>query len=350
MGLTMYATAEEIRSTYQVLVKVWHPDRFQGDAGLKNAGEAKLKEINAAYTLLGSARWKDAPPRRERPGAGEAASAQSAPAADEPVEQPAKKKPAAKRRFKWGWVGWAVPATWIAIRLALVLVALLIGRYTWIALDAGNTATGPMASVYRTSEDGLREALRGPKMRILAAMQQDWNRIHPHGVAPIAWQPPPEPVAAADAPSGQGGMRKAWVPRSAPSGPGVRRILPYITVGSTRQEVMDMLGAPTALADDKLVYGKSELYLRNGRVAGWRIDPVANPIRVKLWPSGAVDTSLDFFTIGDSKDIVLVVQGTPTAFSKDKFEYGGSEVDFENGEVVSWKEDPNSIRLRALGR
>ena len=126
--------------------------------------------------------------------------------------------------------------------------------------------------------------------------------------------------------------------------------MPYITVGSTRQEVMDMLGAPTALADDKLVYGKSELYLRNGRVAGWRIDPVANPIRVKLWPSGAVDTSLDFFTIGDSKDIVLVVQGTPTAFSKDKFEYGGSEVDFENGEVVSWKEDPNSIRLRALGR
>ena len=112
MGLAVDATAEEIRSTYQVLVKVWHPDRFQGDAGLKNAGEAKLKEINAAYTLLCSARWKDAPPRRERPAAD--AGPPKEPAAEAPVAEPAKKKAAARRKFGWSWVGWAIPAGWIS--------------------------------------------------------------------------------------------------------------------------------------------------------------------------------------------------------------------------------------------
>jgi len=106
-------------------------------------------------------------------------------------------------------------------------------------------------------------------------------------------------------------------------------------------------GPPTASSDDKLVYGKSELYLKNGCITGWKIDPFANPIRVKLWPDSAVDPTLDFFTIGSTKDDVLVVQGTPTAFSANKYEYAGSVVNFRADQVVSWKSDPGSIPLRA---
>ena len=120
----------------------------------------------------------------------------------------------------------------------------------------------------------------------------------------------------------------------------------YLTVGSTRDEVLAQQGTPTASSDDKLVYGKSELYLKDGAVIGWRIDPVSSPIRVKLWPEAPVDPGLDFFSYGSSKDAVLAVQGTPTAFSEDKFEYGGSVVYFQNKRVVSWKNDPASIPLR----
>jgi hypothetical protein len=89
------------------------------------------------------------------------------------------------------------------------------------------------------------------------------------------------------------------------------------------------------------------LYLKNGSVTGWKIDPVSNPIRVKLWPEHPVDTSQEYFTIDSTMDDVLVIQGTPTAFSNDKFEYGGSEVDFKRNRVVGWKNDLGSIPLKA---
>lgn len=107
--------------------------------------------------------------------------------------------------------------------------------------------------------------------------------------------------------------------------------------------------APTAASENKFVYGRSELYFKNNRVIGWRIDP-SSPIRVKLWPETAVGTNLDYFTVGSSKDEVLMVQGTPTAFSEDKFEYGGSEVEFQNNRVVNWHNDPASIQLQTKAR
>jgi len=51
--------------------------------------------------------------------------------------------------------------------------------------------------------------------------------------------------------------------------------------------------------------------------------------------------------VNSSKDEVLVVQGTPTKFSEDKFEYGDSVVNFRNNRVVNWKNDPGSVPLRA---
>jgi hypothetical protein len=111
--------------------------------------------------------------------------------------------------------------------------------------------------------------------------------------------------------------------------------------------VLAQQGTPTAASEEKLVYGKSELYLKDGFVAGWRIDRASSPIRVKLWPQYTINPSPECFTIGSSKDIVLVVQGTPTAFTGDKYEYGGSEVYFRDNKVVSWKSDPASIVLKA---
>lgn len=49
------ATAEAIRSAYLELVKVWHPDRFQGDAPLFRKAEERQKRLNAAYAAIKSA-------------------------------------------------------------------------------------------------------------------------------------------------------------------------------------------------------------------------------------------------------------------------------------------------------
>ena len=58
------ASESEIKDAYRVLVKVWHPDRFPGDARLKAAAEEKLKSLNAAYVFLTSG---TAPRRRPQP-------------------------------------------------------------------------------------------------------------------------------------------------------------------------------------------------------------------------------------------------------------------------------------------
>ena len=45
-------TPEEARATYRELVKVWHPDRFANDPGLRAKAERRLQEINRAYAVL----------------------------------------------------------------------------------------------------------------------------------------------------------------------------------------------------------------------------------------------------------------------------------------------------------
>jgi hypothetical protein len=49
------ATPEEIRRAYRELAKVWHPDRFQGDAALFRRAEERQKAINAAYATIRAA-------------------------------------------------------------------------------------------------------------------------------------------------------------------------------------------------------------------------------------------------------------------------------------------------------
>jgi hypothetical protein len=52
LGVSPDASEADIRCAYLDLVKVWHPDRFIGDARLRTKANAHLKLINAAYELL----------------------------------------------------------------------------------------------------------------------------------------------------------------------------------------------------------------------------------------------------------------------------------------------------------
>jgi len=54
LDLDFNASETEIRRSYRLLVKVWHPDRFQTDQKLKDAAEQKLKDINSAFEFLTS--------------------------------------------------------------------------------------------------------------------------------------------------------------------------------------------------------------------------------------------------------------------------------------------------------
>jgi len=338
------ATETDIKATYHMLVKVWHPDRFQGDTTLKAAAEVKLKEVNSAYALLtatqssGGQRPMAGSGNGETPGSAENAGAAAGRAAA-PRSRPAITQSAT------GFASIA-PALRLSFKLILVVLALLMARYLWIAFDV-DTPTGEVQQVLGYGKDSLEKGLAAPRRRFLAAVEQDLQRLS-------LWSPPSSPVAPPDGLPAANPASERVAIASAPAGarqtsnspPVTRKVYSYITVGSTRDEVLDQLGTPTASTGSKLVYGQSELYLKDNSVAGWKIDPVASPIRVKLWPESSVDPSLDSFTVGSSRDEVLVVQGTPTGFSEDRFAYGSSEVWFQNRRVVRWKSDPASIALK----
>jgi TPR repeat protein len=46
------ANLEDVKRAYRELVKVWHPDRFTGDAVLQEKAQERIKRINAAYETL----------------------------------------------------------------------------------------------------------------------------------------------------------------------------------------------------------------------------------------------------------------------------------------------------------
>jgi len=314
---------------------------------LKETAEAKLQSINGAYMFLSSreskgGRWQKTKTAPNGPSTNRGTTASHPPKARgagfaTPIAIPSRS---------------IVRALKIVFKFAALILALLLGRYILIAFDVHDSTGEEASKAYDYSRDTVLKGLEGPKRRFLEAVEQDLERFDLRSPAPPALPPavfpqaaepvPASPSQAAQASNGKTSTRPSA--RGQATSPGIR---PYITIGSTKAEVLAQQGTPTSASDNKLVYGRSELYFKEGSVVGWRIDPASSPIRVKLWPDSAVDPTMDFFTVGSTRDDVLVVQGTPTAFSQDKFEYGSSEVYFQDNRVTRWKNDPASIPLRA---
>jgi hypothetical protein len=328
LELDSAATSEEIKNAHRMLVKVWHPDRFQGDAKLKAAADEKLKAINAAYVFL-TAKAGKRTSRPPRPSSGFAAGAGP------------RRRTAARRR---------AAARLIPSPIALLGFAVLVCGFLILALflKAADSyfASQPVTGRFYT---GLRAEIAA---NVHAAARSIWGEAGQslHGLLPqktaaastVTAQP--EPAAQYDQPVHRTQslhQRELGAAHAAPV-----RLTPYITTGLTQDEVKAIEGAPTSATEDKLVYQGSELYFTNGKLAGWKIDPASAPIRVKLWPEAPVDPNLESFHVGSSKSAVLAVQGTPTFLSEEKFGYGGSTVYFRGDRVVSWKNDPTTVPLR----
>ena len=331
------ASEPSIRAAYRLLIKVWHPDRFQNDAKLKQAAEEKLKEINTAYEFLLSAAGKRIPGQRPRPAEARA-----------PSPPPPPRTAQAATVANWSPASRLGPAMRLAAKFALAALVILMARYSWIAFNVQNATNESVAKVYEYSANSILPELEGPKRRFLGAVEQDLERLglRRPASAPAANLQADHAAEATTEDRRATNHVDATHLNQAANQAASATIKPYITLGLTEDEVLAIAGEPTASSADKLVYQGSELYFKDGKVGGWKIDPASAPLRVKLWPDGPVDTSLESFTVGSSKNEVLVVQGTPTAFTADRFSYGSSAVYFQNDRVVSWKNDPASIPLR----
>jgi curved DNA-binding protein CbpA/outer membrane protein assembly factor BamE (lipoprotein component of BamABCDE complex) len=452
------ASDEEIKAAYRMLVKVWHPDRFEGDRKLTKAAGEKLKGINAAFKLVSSLprpvagrkpqtpepkeSTKKAQPTTERPGpfaeqdGANRPRDNSRPPPDPPSAKPksadSSNIPEPKSSSGLGQF----------LRLVGLMAAVSIVRYFWPSgettpyienqvarrsvekslasssqpsetaaekrvVDEANIAASPLVARQRAQQASIRTlgdaiafnpkiaqnfpgfaeayksgdynaqptrelqsvAVKGyivrlttnPTFRGLTKAEQNFvtKTFYDRSVSPLLQaegiNPPKYEIWAGiieqstENPADEQAKPKVRSARDRSpneSQPASKNVLPYFTVGSTREEVLSIQGTPTAFAQNTFKYGYSEVYFKDGRVVAWENVPDLNPLRVKLSQSSAVRPHLKYFTVGSTKDEVLAVQGTPTAFSQDTFKYGYSEVYFKDGRVVSWENEPSLNPLR----
>jgi hypothetical protein len=304
MGLAANATPKEIQQTYYDLVNIWHPDRFSHDPHLQQKAQEELKKINEAYRILenslssGSMPAPPAPPPRRR-----------APTPKHPVPHTTTQGPVPLKPVSaWMWPLAAIVATTILIfglpketphsRPAEPYNVPMTTEHVKLpsAAPAGNTSV-------------LSQEAIVARKNLLA---QRW-----------------------------GGQ---YVPKTEDSTPSVAPGLGYITVGSTRDDVIRLEGQPESGSSSLFTYGSSHIYFEDGKVSGW--DNRSPHLKVRLKPS--VRNRESTFTIGSTKDTVLSVQGTPDSFSDSEFTYGISTVHFEDGRVTSWfdRDPPLKVRMQ----
>jgi hypothetical protein len=336
------ATDEEIRTAYHVLVKVWHPDRFQHDPTLKAEADEKLKGINSAFRYLTSNSAREE--RRQAPPAAHDATPPAAHDAggDEPasVRQPRR---ARANRLVWIPLLRAISSTPIVVTCAYVAAFAVIGWILFMPIDRFLASEPLTAGPYEQCKSEVQRGLWGARAAISGYAGEIWHGLIPGKSLPaVPATPQREPNEAA--------AQKTIKRQSNAAPTGAVRILPYVTAGLSKDEVTAVQGPPTSTSENELIYGRSELYFRADRLVGWKIDPASPPIRVKLWPDAPVDPDLGTFWVGSTKNEVLVAQGTPILWSENTWGYGGSEVYFKDGRVVSWKNDPATVPLRAARR
>lgn len=110
----------------------------------------------------------------------------------------------------------------------------------------------------------------------------------------------------------------------------------FFTLGSTEKEVLAVQGIPERKSGQVWHYGLSRVIFRDGKVVGY--DNFDGSLRVRLIPEegGFPGEARNYFTLGSTRDEVILVQGTPSRVTKDVWYYGMDRIFFgdENGNKV----------------
>ncbi|MEJ5349294.1 MAG: J domain-containing protein [Desulfosoma sp.] len=315
LGLEPGASFEDVKRAYRELAKKWHPDLYaDSPEWARLRAEEKFKDLQEAYHRIlnhplpnGSGDKEVFKERRRR-----------APEKGSPSEprQQESRRFGFFRNFSLDFSG-----KWIGA-VAVLAVAVL-----WIFWAVGHknrfqfSKIGPEkpgASVAGESRESAtfdvpsqRKDLRLPSLTIPL---QDLDASESGKVSP-----------------------KAPLDRAETFG-----------LGSTERDVLRVQGSPDRRNAGRWAYGLSEVRFQDGRVVGY--DNFDGRLRVFLKPSDSSirKESMDFFTLGSTKDEVLRVQGTPTGIRGALWHYGFSSVRFVEDRVAAYDNAFGNLKVRLL--
>jgi len=319
------ASLAEIKQAYRELARVWHPDRFPNDARLQQKAQEKLKQINVAYERI-CGRGAHEPRRPATSTTGPTpqprqTTSQWTP--PKPSPGAAQSVPPKAQRTSWFWGPVGPPKiNWGKVVLFLITAA-VISLLVIARISTESTSSTTRAAMTTSS--------RQPN----AFDQFDSTRtVSPRPSLAL------EPITPSVAPTPLEIRRAQPVNELAPQ-------LGYITIGSTKNDVLRIQGSPDQFTDISFSYGSSHVYFEGDRVTSW----VSRFPRLKaqLLPRPGTKTPA-FFTVGSSIDEVLAVQGSPDQFADTTFSYGSSHVYFQNGRVATWVNRFPKLKAQLLPR
>jgi hypothetical protein len=287
---------EVTREARNLLAKVWHPDRHATDPKLHDRAAAKLLQINEAYAAIEAAGFPtEIPPGR--PSFTTYPPQREAP----PARDTVKPKPRAESQ-------------------------------TRSTADVARTHKNKAAA--RPGSRGRAGYLAGA---VIAAglIAFFWWKQHDQATPAIA---PPGPT------------REPAIQPPAPHAVG-----DGFTIGSTRDEVRKVMGAPTAIDHtfgERWSYGMAEIEFRDGKVFAWR-SSAFDKLKVRLAPTDVrvAEAARARGTYGQhaSRDEVLGVEGPPDAIDYtfgETWDYGMSNLKFVDGHIDSfWNTHFRPLRI-----
>lgn len=311
------SNAEQIEQAYRRIVAEWQPRRQGSDPRMRRTAELKLAEVKAAYSSL----------KAEAHATAQREEATKIEAVQEILPEKSSRLNSLIKN----------PTLMRLSTLGALLIAVTAGV---LAIDFVLSSMPATAPAYATFKTNFKNAFVARLDGVIHHNQTSTPEVAP---SPETSAGPADTQTGADHPVSHQSDRALM--NSLSNVPHVSGPQAYVTLGLTAHEVAAVLGKPTSASSRAITYGSSVIYMRDGYVSGWKVDPSAH-VPVRLWPHHEIDPDLDSFTTGSTKDQVIFVQGTPTLVTDDKFGYGNSMVYFQGGRVAGWLNNSGSVHLK----
>lgn len=118
----------------------------------------------------------------------------------------------------------------------------------------------------------------------------------------------------------------------------------YFTIGSSKGDVRQVMGTPSSIRFGTWTYGFSTVQFDpQGRVTGYH--DISGNLKVRMVPKEPVGDD-QCISVGDGKDHVLGVMGTPSAVRFGTWTYGFSTIRFDmRGRVAGYNDISNNLNL-----
>ncbi len=285
------ANEETVREARKMLAKVWHPDRHANDPELQKRAQAKLADVNAAFEVVDHAGFPAAnakAPEPAKPPDAPKAAVPPPPAASPPRVEPDFVAP---RKIRWSVIFVLAAALGIGAYLAITKLGSSNPPLATVTPDAARTVVGlasdaaivvvvadaavsPVSTVRREKTFTLASS----RDDVIAAMGQpqgtSQHNLSINGVVTMSAQLTYGESSTIDF---DGNDRViGWTEGDSPlhvrldirdaEAAAKAKARGTIAIGSSTDEVLAVLGPPTALSRTRWLYGTSELALEGDKV------------------------------------------------------------------------------------